>query len=118
MVFHADIGIHPLKPGVLCCKLFEAFNLFYTHPAIFGFPVVKSCLANTILPADIPGGNPCLLLLNNRNNLCLRKPCPFHPFGLPFKIRNNPLLQCPFELNFSNFKWPIIREADNANKYE
>lgn len=37
---------------------------------------------------------------------------------LPFKIRNNPLLQCPFELNFSNFKWPIIREADNANKYE
>jgi hypothetical protein len=73
MIFHANIGIHPLKPDVLCFKLFKAFNLFYAHSAIFGLPVVKRSLANTILPADNPGGDTRFLLLNNRNNLCLEK---------------------------------------------
>ncbi len=48
------------------------------HPAVFGFPVVKSRLRNPMSAAQVGGFRPCFLLLQHRNDLFFRKSLLLH----------------------------------------
>jgi hypothetical protein len=48
------------------------------HPAILGFPFIDSCIADTVLAAQIGHGNTNLMLFQDANNLVFGKSAAFH----------------------------------------
>jgi len=51
-VFQAQVGIHLLQAAVLLFQFLHPLYFTDAHPAIFGFPFVKGCLAEPMLAAE------------------------------------------------------------------
>jgi len=71
IVFHGDVGKHPLELGMLDFEFFDPFEFGDTQSAVFALPVVVSWLANAVLTAKVCHLHAGIGFVENRDNLCL-----------------------------------------------
>src|SRR5690606_14224944 len=75
---HHRLRQEPLQLRILVLELLQPLRLADLHAAILRAPVVEGRIADPVLPAQLCGAQPRLMLLQDADNLLFREPAAFH----------------------------------------
>lgn len=119
-VIQGQLGHDVLQSPVLVLERSQLLGVADLHPAELRLPPVKGLLADAVPPAELLCRRPGLRLLQNPDDLLLRKPLPFmsSPFVSLWRTHTprGPVFRGKVEEAIASFAFNVGTAADCASR--